>query len=353
MADDDIIAELLKRYAPPEAQAPSPLAELLAQSYGTEDMNARMPATGGNFGQMRQHFRDNPKAVQADQEAGYRRVGPMGSAAMAERRPWMRDYLPESLANFLAAALIAPMAVRPTGMMPPRAMPRGSSDLGITGGAPTPAAVLRDLPADLQQAPARTDSSVGLAVRDGIRANRLDLPTLRDQTAWEVASGNNSKGRALQDLNMALDALGIEQPQRAPANINKPLRPGQDPYQIPDDPYTMAAIEQSFRRAGKDAPPPALSISELLNRPGVRTAEGIGDSFDPVFIGARTGNFYRGPDTPANDHPPGGPYDPSYNRSLQKQRQPAEDAWIEALLHGKVRPGDPGDPFLPPGGKKD
>lgn len=47
---------------------------------------------------------------------------PAGSAEMARRGPWMRDRMPESLADFLAASLqYAPMAFRASGAaLPPR-----------------------------------------------------------------------------------------------------------------------------------------------------------------------------------------------------------------------------------------
>lgn len=92
-----------------------------------------------------------------------------------------------------------------------------------------------------------------------------------------------------------------------------------------------------FDHAKPEPNNPVLTSAELdalLKRGGVRTGEALGDRFDPVFIGARTGKYYRGPETPANDHPPG-PYDPSYNRSLMLQRRAEEDAWIDSLLRPK------------------
>lgn len=97
--------------------------------------------------------------------------------------------------------------------------------------------------------------------------------------------------------------------------------------------------DAAIRAAHREIIPP--SAHELSTHAGVRPAWEVVNDADPTMIGAQTGRFYRGPSTPANDHPPG-PYDRNtYNAALQKQREPAEDAFIDALLRGKAPPRDP------------
>lgn len=53
--------------------------------------------------------------------------------------------------------------------------------------------------------------------------------------------------------------------------------------------------------------PRADTLSNFAPR-AMRTPENIADNFDPVFIGARTGKRYYGPDTPANMNAGENPY---------------------------------------------
>lgn len=70
--------------------------------------------------------------------------GPLGSHAMAQRGPWMREYMPESLANFLAgalhyaplgfaaargAALPSPIRTKPNGEWPTQAAIRMGDEI--------------------------------------------------------------------------------------------------------------------------------------------------------------------------------------------------------------------------------
>lgn len=63
-----------------------------------------------------------PKQTNSDPSWHDKYVKPWGSVATAERGPWMRQYMPQSLADFLASALqYGPMALRASsGPLPPR-----------------------------------------------------------------------------------------------------------------------------------------------------------------------------------------------------------------------------------------
>lgn len=130
----------------------------------------------------------------------WERYGVLGTPAMEKRGPWMRQYLPETLANFLATMPLALGGFRPGGLTPPHAIPRGSTDPGITGGAPMPPAMLRELPADLQNVPARTDSSAGLVRRmeelDAKRYGPDYLPVSYPRYDYQVFG---DKGRWMND----------------------------------------------------------------------------------------------------------------------------------------------------------
>lgn len=74
------------------------------------------------------------------------------------QKPLLKDFL-------LNALTLAPMGFRPGGMMPPRAIPRGSTDPGITGGVKLSAETMREYPGIREMVmrdPAARNSSVGL-----------------------------------------------------------------------------------------------------------------------------------------------------------------------------------------------
>ncbi len=182
---DDI---LRAAYPPDQEQAPP--------SYTTADIKALM---------------QNPSF--------WERYMPTGSATMQERGPWMRDYLHPQVADFLAQVLhYAPMA-----------LPASRAGAGMGRDAVMANSLDKQFPHE-----AVTGGSAGeLAAREGIHANRIDLPTLRDQVGWEVLSGDTKRATNLADLNTVLDQLGIRQPPRQPANRNYGSTPGDVPTPEP------------------------------------------------------------------------------------------------------------------------
>lgn len=242
----------------------------------------------------------------------WRSYGPAGSVAMQERGPWMRDALPKDAADFAANALTyGPMGLAARG---------GVGSAALEHQTPNPAVMAR-MQRGLHGA-AENDAGTILSAVQPVRhpdyaytygdrgpANMNPKGAPRDMLLGDrldLAPGVRSTTDILRDMRVSPDRIGGEV-----ANSNPPLRDGS---------------------------------GELASRPGVRSVEDIHASYDPTFRGAVSGNFYRGPNTPANDHPPG-PYDPSYNRSLMMQRKAEEDAYINALLQKSPTP--PQDPFKP------
>lgn len=113
------------------------------------------------------------------------RYGLGGSAAMSERGPWMRQYMPQSLADFLASALMyAPMAMASWGGagMAQRAVSAArSGDPGITGGS--------------REAPY---SSAGLASHDSVHAGEMPKQAMGP---YEISDfGAFARTRSANDL---------------------------------------------------------------------------------------------------------------------------------------------------------
>ena len=113
------------------------------------------------------------------------RYGPLGSHAMAQRGPWMRDYMPASLADFLAAMLqygppalpaLRAGAVRgnDAAMVATKEqkalLAPGPYDWGITGGNPNAASAYAARSAGRNPVAIWERSSSDLGTRPGVKS---------------------------------------------------------------------------------------------------------------------------------------------------------------------------------------